>query len=66
MPPSIIIRRKNLPLITGLSLTTIWRLIREKDFPAPFQLSSKTIGFDKYEIDAWIEARMNLRVRSEV
>ena len=66
MLSSTIIKRKNLPQLIGLSLPTIWRLIKEKDFPAPFQLSARTIGFDKAEIDKWIKARMDLRIEGHV
>jgi prophage regulatory protein len=41
----------------ALSRTTIWRLVRGGQFPAPRQLSPNAIGWLASEVDAWIATR---------
>lgn len=42
---------------TGLSRTSIWRRVREGDFPAPHQLGPNSIGWPESEIDEWLDNR---------
>jgi prophage regulatory protein len=49
-----------LPLVlakTGLSRTTVWRLVRKRAFPMPIPLSLRAVGWDLAEIDKWLEGR---------
>lgn len=41
---------------TGLSRSSIYRLIRAGDFPAPVPLAGRTRAFDSAAVDAWISA----------
>jgi prophage regulatory protein len=41
----------------NLSSTTIWRLVRRRQFPAPIKLSSNRVGWVEGEIDAWVAER---------
>jgi len=52
-----IIRPRNIPTITGLSLATIWRLQKKGLFPSRRRLSAGAVGYLQSEIVAWIEAR---------
>jgi prophage regulatory protein len=42
---------------TGLSRTTVWRKIRDKEFPAPVKLTDHAIGWRQSDIDAWLASR---------
>lgn len=42
---------------TGLSRTTIWRLVRKGEFPPPRRLSSNAVGWIEEEVDGWIRGR---------
>lgn len=42
---------------TSLSRTTLWRLSRKGDFPAPRKLSENRIGWSLNEVEAWLAAR---------
>jgi prophage regulatory protein len=42
---------------TGLSRTTIWRMVRAGQFPPPIALSERATGWLSDEIDRFIEAR---------
>jgi prophage regulatory protein len=44
--------------LTGLSRSTIYRLIEKNDFPKPIPLGSKSIGFLSSEVEAWKEQRI--------
>lgn len=55
-----ILRPKNLPLITGISLPTIRRLIKTKQFPAPVRLSTQAVGWHKKDIEIWLDGRIEV------
>ncbi|HEY1129953.1 MAG TPA: AlpA family phage regulatory protein [Roseateles sp.] len=42
---------------TGLSRSTIYRLISRGAFPGAVQLTTRAIGWRKVDIDAWLKAR---------
>ncbi|MDX1461328.1 MAG: AlpA family transcriptional regulator [Xanthomonadales bacterium] len=42
---------------TGLATSTIYKHIREGNFPAQIKLTSKSVGWREADIDAWIEKR---------
>lgn len=55
--PSTIIRRTHVPAAVGLSKSTIDRLRKMGDFPAPILLGPQALGFLRCEIEAWLAAR---------
>jgi len=55
--PRRIYRNKELPTVTGLSLTTIWRLQKAGQFPPRVQLSPGRVGVSAELVDAWISSR---------
>lgn len=57
---SKVINTKELLALTGLSRSTIWRLEKEKLFPARRSLSGKRVGWIRSEVEAWIETRKRL------
>ena len=52
-----IIRPRNLPLITGISRTTTWRLEKLGQFPKRVKLSARTVGYRLSEVIVWLEER---------
>jgi prophage regulatory protein len=42
---------------TGLSRVSIWRKVREGQFPAPIEISANTIGWPESEIAQWQASR---------
>jgi prophage regulatory protein len=51
------LRRDEVCLRTGLSISTVERLERTGDFPARRQLSPRSVGWLEIEIQDWIDAR---------
>lgn len=49
-----ILRRRQVEEETGLSRTTIYRLVCKKTFPAPIKLGSRCVGWRRGSIDAWL------------
>ena len=49
----VIVGRTELPQLTGLSTTTLWRMEQQGQFPARIQLSNKRVGWSRAEIEAW-------------
>jgi prophage regulatory protein len=42
---------------TGLAPSSIWRLARQGQFPAPVRLSPGCTAWFEHEIDAWLDAK---------
>lgn len=51
-------RRTKVKEITGLSISTIWRLEQAKDFPARYQISKKRVAYKSNEIMEWLNTRL--------
>ena len=47
--------------ITSLSNATIYRLIKQGDFPKQIKLSQRTVVWNMDEIDNWLEHKMDAR-----
>lgn len=58
MSSSEIIRPRDLPKYTGLSRTTIWRLIRKNSFVPKIRLTQSATGFRLSDIEKWLEERI--------
>jgi prophage regulatory protein len=43
---------------TGLSRSTIYRLLEAEDFPLPIRLSKRAIGWTELQLDEWIAKRL--------
>jgi prophage regulatory protein len=42
----------------GLSLATVWRLVRSGRLPQPIRLSPNRCGWRRAEIDRWLDERI--------
>jgi len=40
-----------------ISKPTFWRLRRSPDFPTPMRITERVIGWQRHEIQSWLEAR---------
>ena len=40
--------------LTGLSRTTVWRMVKDQKFPAPVQLGARARGWRESEIQKWL------------
>lgn len=54
-----IIRLPEVMAETGLSRSSVYRLVQTGEFPPPIKLSIRASGWDKGEVDAWKQSRMN-------
>lgn len=52
-----ILRLPEVSWATGLSRSTIYRLVRSGTFPQSVALTARTIGWRIDEVEAWIAAR---------
>ena len=46
--------------VTGLSKTTIWRRVKDEDFPAPVRLgtpATRSVGWRESEVKGWLGSR---------
>ena len=52
-----ILRLPEVSQATGLSRSTIYRLVQASNFPPSLKLTTRTIGWYSTDIDSWIAAR---------
>jgi prophage regulatory protein len=45
----------------GLSRSMMWKLVSEGTFPPPIRLTERRIGWERTEVDAWLDARAGER-----
>jgi prophage regulatory protein len=55
--PSKIYRRPAVQDLTGLSRSTLYKMILEDRFPAPVRLGARAVGWRETDLIAWIESR---------
>ncbi len=60
-----IYRLKNVIEVTGMSRSTIYRLMDQDKFPKPIKLSQRIIGFLEEDIDQWIQNRYQEGIKNE-
>ena len=64
MTETRLIRLPEVEARCGLKKSCIYQLIKNKDFPTPVRLGSKSVAWKSDEIQRWINQRP--RVRSQV
>lgn len=55
-----ILRRREVEAKTGLSRSTIYQKIKDKQFPLPISLGAQSVGWIKSEIEEWIAERVKV------
>jgi predicted DNA-binding transcriptional regulator AlpA len=53
----LVLRKRALPKLLGISLAHIDRLRAKGDFPAPIRLGDQAIAWDVASIQSWLAAR---------
>ena len=53
----LILKRRAVEALTGLSRSSIYRLAAASQFPKPIPLGPRAVGWRADEIDYWIEQR---------
>lgn len=56
-----VIRLPEVTQKTGISKSTVWRLVRAGRFPAPLKLGSRMTAWVEEEVDEWLLARATTR-----
>ena len=55
----VILRTPAVLALIGLSRTSLWRRVRDGDFPAPVRLGgegSRAVGWRRADVERWLEA----------
>ena len=52
-----LLRRRQIEEITGLSRSSIYRLMQTGDFPRPIRVGPAAVRWKASEITAWLESR---------
>lgn len=56
-PRSRLLPRKDVESLTGLSSTTIYRLMRQGEFPLPIRIGQRAVRWPAHELDKWLATR---------
>ena len=56
--PARLLRIRGIERYTGLSRSTLYRLIRAGDFPRPVRLTRATSAWVVAEVDRWLDQRL--------
>lgn len=56
-PPAQLLTRAQVEQITGLSCSSVYRAMREADFPEPLRIGARSVRWRADEIAAWIDRR---------
>ncbi len=56
-----ILRLAALLSLLEISAPTLWRRVKDKNFPQPISLGGRSIGWLHSEVQDWIKARAGLR-----
>jgi prophage regulatory protein len=59
MKPLKIYRMPDIFSTTGLKSSTIYKLVRNKEFPPPIKLTSRSSGWLSHDVDRWLESRLD-------
>ena len=60
-----IYRIKDVIKVTGLSRSTIYRLMEQGKFPKLIKLSQRVVGFLEQDIEQWIQERYQEGIKDE-
>ena len=52
-----LLNRKDIEQLTGLTHSTIYRLMRAGKFPTPLKIGERAVRWPEHEIKAWLEDR---------
>lgn len=52
-----ILRRPEVERLTGLSRSTIYRMMADGEFPKPVKLTRKSVGWPKNAVLDWLSSR---------
>ena len=52
-----LMRRQSVEQVTGLTTSTLYRLVKLGDFPAPLQLTKGVVAWKQQEVTQWIGSR---------
>lgn len=55
--PVVFLRLQAVIRVTGLSRSTLYRLIADEQFPRPVRLGPRAVAWRRADIEAWGEAR---------
>lgn len=59
--PARMLRRRQVEQRTGLARSTIYNYIKKGEFPKPYRLGMKTVGWLESEINTWIDGRLQVK-----
>ena len=54
-----ILRRKDVETMTGLSRSTIYKLMSQGTFPKAIRIGPRAVGWRLSDIEVWIDSRTN-------
>ncbi|WVD62842.1 AlpA family transcriptional regulator [Orbus mooreae] len=63
--PRCILRLPEVIRRTGFKRSHVYQLIREGKFPQSMRIGVRSVGWDSYDVQQWIEERLNQHKNKE-
>lgn len=61
-----LIRMRELPEITGLSRTELYRRIKSGTFPQPIRIGAQSVAWRSSDINRWLDSPMTFRAEADL
>ena len=55
--PLRLMRLPEVKTVTGLSRSTIYKMVSEAAFPRPVKINERAVGWREHEVQAWVAER---------
>lgn len=60
-----LIRPKRLAKLLGISIPTLYRVMKQPDFPRKVHISSKAVGFRESEVKEWMDRNTEEPIKNQ-
>lgn len=60
-PAAQLLRLPAVKQLLGLSKSSLYRLVKAGEFPAPVQLTARTVAWRAADVGAWVSSRTSTR-----
>ena len=53
----LLLRTRDVLKLVPVGRSTLWRMVKNSEFPRPIRIGPRAVGWRVYDIEKWIESR---------